>query len=203
MIKWREHPEMVQFMMDYIPGHEEKEIREAFNDRFGIILTEGQIGNFKNNYGVKSGTHGGCFKKGMIPQNKGKKMSPEVYEKVKRTMFRKGNIPPNHREVGTERISKDGYIEVKVAEPNKWELKHRIVWREHYGEIKDGEVIIMIDGNSLNTNIENLRKITRAELVRYNQDGLASDNVELNETALLIAKLKTAKGKKKDDISKT
>ena len=70
-------------------------------------------------------------------------------------------------------------------------------------EIKDGEVIIMIDGNSLNTNIENLRKITRAELVRYNQDGLASDNVELNETALLIAKLKTAKGKKKDDISKT
>lgn len=69
MIKWREHPEMVQFMMDYIPGHMESEIREEFNKRFGIILTEGQIGNFKFKYGIKSGTHGGCFQKGQIPKN--------------------------------------------------------------------------------------------------------------------------------------
>ena len=197
MIKWREHPEMVQFMMDYIPGHMESEIREEFNKRFGIILTEGQIGNFKFKYGIKSGTHGGCFQKGQIPKNKGKKMDPKIYEKVKHTMFKKGNIPPNHREVGSDRISKDGYYEVKVAEPNKWELKHRMIWREHFGEIEKNECIIFLDGNSLNCDIKNLRKTTRAELVRFNQSGLASDNPEMNEVALNIAKLKTLWGNKR------
>ncbi len=38
-------------------------------------------------------------------------------------MFAKGNVPPNHRPVGSERISKDGYIEVKVAEPKQVEIK--------------------------------------------------------------------------------
>lgn len=122
-------------------------------------------------------------------------MPPEIYEKVKGTMFKKHHIPHNHREVGSERISKDGYIEVKTKEPNKWELKHRIVYRQFYKQdIKKGEVVIMLDGDKLNLSPENLQKITRAELVRYNQDGLHGSDAELNQVALNIAKLKTAKG---------
>lgn len=196
MIKWREHPEMVQFMMEFIPGHMESEIREAFNKRFGIILTDNQIGNFKYFHGIKSGTNGGRFPKGLVPHNKGKKMSPEVYEKAKATMFKKGQPPVNHREVGEERITKDGYIEVKIAEPNIWELKHRVVWEEHFGEIKKGECIIFLDRNPLNCDINNIRKITRAELVKYNQSGLSSEDPEINEAALAIAKLKVIRGEK-------
>ena len=36
---------------------------------------------------------------------------------------------------------------VKVAEPNKWDLKSRVVYREHYGKIPDGYTIIYLDGN--------------------------------------------------------
>lgn len=56
------------------------------------------------------------MKNGNIPFNKGKKgyMSAEQYEKCKQTMFKKGNIPANHRPIGSERVGKDGYILIKI-----------------------------------------------------------------------------------------
>lgn len=203
MIKWREHPEMVEFMMEFIPGHEESEIRAEFEKRFGIVLTEGQIGNFKYFHGIKSGTHGGYFFKGHIPHNKGKKMPKEVYEKSKATMFKKGNIPPQHREVGSERINVDGYTEVKVAEPNKWKLKQRVVYEEATGEkLTKNDVIIFLDGDRQNFDINNLVKMTRPELVRYNQDHLYGEEVEINETAVLVAKLKAKMGEARDGANR-
>ena len=199
MIKWRENPEMVEFMMEYIPGHQESEIRAEFEKRFGITLTEGQIGNFKYLHGVKSGTNGGRFQKGHITHNKGKKMSPEVYERVKHTMFQKGHAPVNHREVGSERINVDGYTEVKVAEPNKWKLKQRFIYEEATGEkLSKNDIVIFLDGDKQNFDINNLVKMTRAELVRYNQDHLYGEEVEINKTAVLVAKLKAKVGEARD-----
>ena len=130
MIKWKKNPDMVAYMKQIIPGHEESEIRAMFLEKFSIELSESQIGNFKSKYKIYSGTHGGCFQKGQVPMNKGKKMPPEVYEKAKATMFKSGNIPHNHRAVGSERVNVDGYVEVKIAEPNKWKLKQRLVYEE-------------------------------------------------------------------------
>ena len=190
-IKWLEHPEMVEFMCEYVPGHSEQEIRAEFRERFGITLTEGQIGNFKTKYHLKSGTKGGCFQKGHVPMNKGQKVSADIYEKMAPTMFRKGNIPPNHRPVGSERINVDGYVEIKVAEPNKWRAKHRVVYEEYHGEeVKKGEVVIFLDGNRLNFEVDNLIKLTRAELVRYNQDHLYCEDKELSLVAANIARIK-------------
>ena len=198
MIKWRENPDMVAYMMEIIPGHEEGEIRAMFLAKFGIVLTKMQIKNFKINYHISSGTHGGRFQKGQIPHNKGKKMSPEVYEKSKRTMFHKGHTPVNHRPVGSERINVDGYTEIKVAEPSKWKLKQRVVYEEYYGiKLSNNDAIIFLDGNKQNFRIGNLVKMTRAELCRYNQDHLSSDDVQINETAVLIAKLRAKTGEKK------
>lgn len=103
------------------------------------------------------------FKKGSIPHNKGKKMSPEIYEKVKETMFKKGNSPVNHREVGSERINVDGYIEIKVAEPNRWRFKHRIIWEQVYGEIPKGYNVQFKNHNPQDCRIENLYLICRAD----------------------------------------
>ena len=201
MIKWLEHPEYVEFMKDYIPGHVWDETVKAFYEKFGVTLTRSQIKNFCNRFNVRSGiTNAGCFKKGSIPHNKGKKMSAETYWKVKGTMFKKGNIPKNHREVGSERVNVDGYVEIKVAEPNKWVLKQRWLYEQHHNvKLTKSDVIIFLDGNRLNLNIDNLFLISRAALARFNQDKLYSDNSEMTKAAALMAELKTKTRKKRKE----
>ena len=118
--------------------------------------------------------HGGrksLFPKGHKPFNKGRVqteyMSPESIERARKTSFKTGNIPRNHRPVGSERVLKEwGYIEVKILEPNVWKFKHRLVWEEHHGAIPDGANIQFRDGNPQNCSIENLYMITRAEQVK-------------------------------------
>lgn len=189
MVKWT--PELVEYMKSFIPGHSEKEIKAEIFDKFGVELSKYDVKNFKSRHGIRSGTVGGRFEKGQASWNKGKKMPPDLYEKARNTMFKKGNTPVNHKPVGSERVNVDGYVEIKVAEPNKWRLKQRCIWEEHYGEkLTQNDVIIFIDGNKLNLSIDNLCKLTRAELVRLNQDGYKCDDPEINKVAISIAKIK-------------
>lgn len=109
------------------------------------------------------------FTKGHHPSNKGKKMPPEVYSKVARTMFKKGQTPVNHRNVGSERVNVDGYIEIKVAEPNRWRLKHRVIWEQVNGAIPRGHNVQFKNHNPLDCRIENLYLISR-------EDQMAKEN---------------------------
>ena len=106
------------------------------------------------------------FTKGHIPLNKGKKVSPEIYEKMSHTMFKKGHISENKREVGAERVNVYGYIEIKVAEPNVWRLKHRIIWEQHNGVIPAGYNVQFKNRNTQDCRIENLYIISKAEQMR-------------------------------------
>ena len=125
------------------------------------------------------------FKKGSIPPNKGKKMSPEVYEKVKGTMFKKGQVPVNHREVGSERVNRDGYIEIKVAEPNKWRQKQRMVWESHNGKIPAGMNIQFKNHNTQDCRIENLYMISKAEQMRTENSLMARYPKEIRDVIRL------------------
>ena len=106
------------------------------------------------------------FQKGSVPLNKGKKVSPEVYSKIQPTMFKKGHSPVNHREVGSERINVYGYIEIKVAEPNRWRLKHQVMWEQVNGTIPRGYNVQFKNHNPLDCRIENLYMISKAEQLR-------------------------------------
>lgn len=195
-ISWLGHPEYVKFLKAYIPGHTEEEIRTAFEKKYGYRLTEGQIGNFKHKHKVRSGTKGGQFVKGQQAHNKGKKMPPEVYEKIRHTMFKKGSVPPQYRPVGSERIDKDGYTVVKVADPNVWALKQRVVYEQKTGiKPKKNEVVIFLDGNRQNFDIDNLYLLTRGALARYCQDGLYCNDRQISRAAAGIAALKDITGK--------
>lgn len=121
------------------------------------------------------------FHKGIPPPNKGKKVSPEVYEKISPTMFKKGHTPVNHREVGSERINVDGYIEIKVAEPNRWKLKHRIIWEQVNGEIPKGYNVQFKNHNPQDCRIENLYLICRADQMAKENSYLAKYPKEIQE----------------------
>lgn len=99
--------------------------------------------------------------KGNVPANKGKQMSDEMRQLLRPTMFKPGNVPANHKAVGSERIDKDGYVWMKVAEPNVWKMKHRVEWEKFHGKLEKGDIIKFIDGKKTNTFIENLRLTNR------------------------------------------
>lgn len=111
------------------------------------------------------------FKKGNVPYNKGKKMNPETYEKVKRTMFAKGNKPHNTKQVGliVKRVDKTNipYLYIKISDSN-WHLLHRVIWQLHNGDIPKGMNIVFIDGDSMNCQINNLQMVSDADLMRKN-----------------------------------
>lgn len=110
------------------------------------------------------------FKKGHTPFNKGKRqvdfMTQEAIERTKGTRFNKGQKAWNRKPVGYERITKDNYIEVKVAEPNVFKLKHRVLWEKHNGTIPKGHNVQFKDGNRQNISIDNLYLISKSEQLK-------------------------------------
>ena len=121
------------------------------------------------------------FQKGHIPKNKGKRVSPETYAKCQPTMFKKGHTPANHREVGSERINKDGYIEIKVAESKRWRLKHRIIWEQVNGEIPKGYNVQFKNHNPQDCRIENLYLISKADQIAKENSYWAKYPKEIQE----------------------
>ena len=184
--------EQKEFIITNNYGKYSKELAEMFNQHFNTNITAKEIAYFRRNNKLKSGLTG-QFKKGNIAHNKGKKqieyMSQESIEKTKETRFKKGNKPKNYRPVGSERITKDGYIEVKVADPNKWETKNKIIYKQYYGDIPKGHKVIYADGNKLNNDINNLILVSDNEELIMNKYKLRTENIELTKTGYLIAKV--------------
>jgi len=111
-------------------------------------------------------------KKGDIAFNKGKKqidyMTSEAIEKSKKTRFKKGHDPHNTKKEGNGAIvirRMTPSITYKFYRVSKgvWELYHRIVWEKHNGKIPDNFMVGFKDGNTENTDFENLELITRTE----------------------------------------
>lgn len=127
------------------------------------------------------------FKKGSIPANKGKKMSAEVYKKIKATMFKKGHVPHNTKYNGYLSIRKnsDGitYIYIRVAK-GKFELLHRVLWEKTNGKIPEGYNVIFKDGNQANVCIENLELVSNSDLMLKNSIQNYPDDIKLSIRAL-------------------
>lgn len=108
-----------------------------------------------------------AFKKGQVSHNKGQKMSPELYEKVKHTMFKKGNIPANAKAAdGATSIRADNrgvqYRFIRVTIGN-WISHSRYVWEQANGPIPAGMCVWHKDYDTLNDELGNLEMITRKE----------------------------------------
>lgn len=163
-------------------GMVRSKLTAKFNRRFGTDISEQNIKAKCTRMGLKTGRTG-CFRKGNIPH-------PDAHAKgPNKTSFRKGQVPVNHRPVGSERISKDGYIEIKIAEPRKWALKHRVVWESVNGKVPKNQIVIFEDGDKTNFNLENLRLISRSDNAILNKYGLRNVADQLKPSAITYGQL--------------
>lgn len=194
-------PEMHRFIADNVKGTKNKDLAAAVNRKFGTNITDTAIASYKYHHGLNSGLkfedfqrkkgdppNRTSFKKGHVSHNKGKKgWCPSGCEK---TWFQKGHTPKNHKPVGSERIdAKDGYVWIKVAEPNKYRQKHRVVWEAANGPVPKNCNIIFRDGNRQNVCLENLRMVTKREMLVMNNKGLFNTDPELTDAGHNVAKL--------------
>lgn len=169
-----------------IPGKHSSEILDGFKNKFGFELTKIQLKNYKSNNKIFSGFKGS---EGIAPPNKGKKLPKEIYEKRKKTMFKKGRKPHNHKPIGSKRINKDGYSEIKIKEPNKWELEHRLIWKKHKGKIPKRHLVIFLDGDKSHLDIDNLALIDQKINLTLNKNNLRFESKELTESGVALAKI--------------
>ena len=162
-------------------------IAELLNAKFGKDYTAAQVKGIRARMRLKSGLTG-RFEKGHEPTNKGKKgYCPPGSEKG---WFKKGRRPHNWVPVGTEAVSTDGYVKVKVGEPDKWRWKHKMVWEEARGKVPAKHVLIFKDGNRLNCSLDNLECISMAENSTMNALKLRTGSAEFTESALAYVKVK-------------
>ena len=184
MIRYTEEQEA--FLRSLFPGTHKPKAAELFNKKFGTNITAQQVKSFMAARNLKTGF---VASEGMTAANNGKRMSPEQYEKCKKTMFKKGQKSINIRELHSTRINVDGFREVKVGMPSKWMLMSRYVYKKHIGPLNPEDRVIHLNGNTLDDSPENLMKVSMAELVRINQRKLISSDRELTKAAVLQIRL--------------
>ena len=111
------------------------------------------------------------FKKGQVPPNKGVKGIS--YPGCVATQFKPGQKPASWRPLGSERLTKDGYWQVKMTDtgypPRDWVGKHIVIWERLHGRpLPQGHMVAFRDGDRLNFSPENLEMLSRSENMKRN-----------------------------------
>lgn len=143
----------------------------SYMHRNGIIIPD-EVKSIRKEQTTLNLTEGGKrhrFPKGHVPQNKGKKMTSEQYEKVKHTFFQKGHLPKNTKFDGYEsiRMNRYGALRVFVRVSKRVHIEKQILlWEEKYGPVPEGKILYCKNGDALNTDPSNWELVTRAESIR-------------------------------------
>lgn len=193
-----------EYVRDNSYGIDSVELSRMVKEKFDVDITPQNMKAYCQRHGIKRGITG-WFQKGHSPRNKGKKLEdyikdPERVSEIKKrisvTQFKKGEPPVNEMPIGSIVVNSYGYkLRKKQMEGTiweRWELLHRAVWEEHNGPIPDGMFVIFKDGDKLNCSIENLALISRAENAILNRMKLRSEDPDLTEAGVAVAKLRIA-----------
>lgn len=148
----------------------------------------------------------GRFEPGQAPVNKGKRCPEGAggrHPNAKRTQFqpgvRRGVAVRLYKPIGSERLSKEGYLERKIHDGlplrSRWRAVHLVEWEAQNGPIPTGHALKCLDGDRLNTAPSNWECVSRGVLARLNagrfKRRLAFDaaHPEVKPAVMALAKL--------------
>ena len=174
-----------QYLAEITPGRGYKEIQSMMSCKFGFDYTRHQIKGAITRNKLNTGRTG-RFEKGRATWNKGTK----GLTKANVTSFKKGQKPHNYKPLGSERITKDGYCEIKVSDTGRrWRPKHVLIYEKHHGKVPKGSAVIFLDGDKRNFDIDNLHLVTRGQLAMLNKNSLIQKDADLTKTAINVVDL--------------
>lgn len=112
------------------------------------------------------------FPKGHVPANKGLRRPGYSPGKMAETQFKKGQKPHTWMPLGSERYSKEGYLQRKISDtgypPRDWKAVHILLWEQHNGPVPQGHAVAFKDGDKKRIAIENLELVSRADMMKRN-----------------------------------
>lgn len=148
-----------------IASHLNRPICSVYNKAYFLGLKKSDAFYKSDKSGRLTGVLGSKtrFTKGSTPWNKG--VSHPSTGRTKETQFKKGNRPHNYNPIGTTRFSKDGYLEMKITDPNKWAFVHRLEYEKHFGSVPENSIVVFKNGDKTDISKENLEAITRNEAI--------------------------------------
>lgn len=175
-----------RIIAEHYPHTPYKELCELLNCSRYQLYNRAYILKTKKTAIFRKGPHSGCikkgqrrgtateFKRGLTPWNKGKEIGS--FGNSVRTQFkpgvRQGVAQKLYKPIGTERISKDGYLERKINDDmplqRRWRAVHLIEWEKVNGPIPNGYALVFKDGDKKNIQLSNLELISRADLMKRN-----------------------------------
>jgi hypothetical protein len=181
---WR--PEYVDWMREHRAKLTLSQVVEAFEDRWGVRMTPGQINGVCARYKIAGSD--GHFKPGQAPWNRGQKMKP--HPNAVATRFQPGNLPTSHVPIFSY-VWHGDYWYVKVADTRSrfdWWPVNRLVWETERGPIPKDWVVVFLDGDPHNClDVENLAAVPRRILGRLNIAGWSELTAVDERRALLVA----------------
>lgn len=189
--------EQIEFIREIAEGKHVEEIQELFIQKYKVDVTFKSIKGIMYRHDIKNRMQGYAtrFKDGQKAWNRGMKGLDCAGENGRKTQFKKGNVPPTHKPVGAE-VIEQGYLWIKVAEPNVWEKKHHLIWKQANGPIPKGYVIRFADGDKMNVALDNLFLTPRGVCTSVVRRGIEHSDPELNKTIHKVAELEIAIKKK-------
>ena len=173
-----------EYIREIATTRSNKEVTEMFNKKFNQDRSNRAIRCLKNKLGIRT-SYKNVWEKGNVPWNKGKK----GYMGANKTSFKKGEFAPNRVPIGSERITKDDYIQVKIKDgklQQNWRGKHILIWEEKNGPLPEGHAIIFGDKDNRNFDIDNLICVSRKQLLGLNTHDLIQEDAELTRIAVNI-----------------
>jgi hypothetical protein len=211
-------PEELQFLSDNVARYNFIELTELFNRRFGLSVKYSTLKHMLKRRGIVTERyHQKCTPERIqFLKNNVKGISHREIQRLFNERFglemtlgqinsilkyrrlrKKVNYP-----LGSERINKCGYVQVKIKNSRFWEYKQRVVWEKEHGKIPKGHIVIFADDNRLNMDLDNLMLVSQGESAVMNRLGLKSTDKELTKTGLLIAKAIIAVNGREREIKK-
>lgn len=210
---------VLEFVRANAPGRGNAELAEMTNNAFGTSFTAVNMKGYKAHHKIKSGIQpkppsaftpeireyifsyyeGVPYAKmaDLVNQRFGTSIPVKSFRWFYQNNKLKCGVKVSWNKAAPGDVSKkkDDYQYIKM-ENGTWRLYHHYLWEQAHGPIPPGHMVTFLDGNTQNTDLNNLALISRTEQMHLMKDDLRFDNPELTKTGILIAKVKIAAGKK-------
>lgn len=165
----------IEWLRKNIKSYSWKDIATAFNNAFGLNLSQSSVEHICLKNGID---HGRKSEKGFV------KGEPNNYSQT---------LP-----VGSETVGSRGRVFVKIKDDfygsggkryRNFVQKDRYIYEQHYGKLSKNDMIIHLDGDKTNCEIDNLYKVSRAINIQLAVNKWIFSDKNMTLTAIKLCEL--------------